>query len=94
MSAPDVRTPGGNRANAGKETENKRSVSPAAACRNDGASTREKLLATICAALALRGHQVHTLASGEFLVCRWGLSRVCPSIETLRTFARQIGALQ
>lgn len=53
-----------------------------------------KTFVTLCAALALRGHQVHELASGEYLVTRWGLSRVCPSLDALQAFARQIGAVR
>lgn len=55
---------------------------------------QDKVFATLSAALAQHGHQVHTLATGEFLVCRWGMTRVCPSLDALQAFARQIGALQ
>lgn len=60
---------------------------------SDRSIAQEKVFDTLCAALALRGHHVHTLANGEYAVCRWGMSRVCPSLDALQAFARQIGAL-
>lgn len=95
MSAPEKRTPRmAAWANAIERTETHGSVAPAGDVCKEEPAPHEKVLATLSAALALRGHQVHTLASGDFLVCRWGLSRVCPDLTTLRALARQIGAIE
>lgn len=51
-----------------------------------------KRLATLKAALALKGHEVHTLTDGAFLVARWGLTRRCADLAELQDFAQQIGA--
>jgi hypothetical protein len=50
-----------------------------------------KLEATIFAGYALRGFSVHKASDG-FLVSRWGLTRHCPDMQTLISFARQVGA--
>lgn len=47
-------------------------------------------LANIIAQMALAGHAVHELEHG-FLVCRWGMTKVCPDLAALVGFARQIG---
>jgi hypothetical protein len=49
-----------------------------------------KAEATIFAGFALRGFSVYKAADG-FLVNRWGLTRHCPDLETLRAFAKQVG---
>jgi len=54
----------------------------------------QKLLDTLRAVLALRGHQVHGLASGGFLVCWLGHSRHCGDMVSLEAFARQVGAVE
>lgn len=51
-----------------------------------------KRLATLKAALALKGHEVHTLPDGAFLVARWGMTRRCAHLAELQAFAQQIGA--
>lgn len=53
-----------------------------------------KVEATLTAALALRGHAVHKLATGGFLVCWLGHSRHCGDLESLAAFARQVGAVR
>jgi hypothetical protein len=50
-----------------------------------------KQLATLRAALALRGHEVFQLGDGTFLVSRWGHARACPDLHALAKFCRQIG---
>jgi hypothetical protein len=52
-----------------------------------------KLLDTLRASLALRGHQVHVLAAGGLLVVWQGCSRHCGDVEALEEFARQVGAV-
>jgi hypothetical protein len=50
-----------------------------------------KRLATLCARLVLRGHVVHALSTGGFLVCWRGHSRHCSDLVSLEAFARQVG---
>jgi len=54
----------------------------------DGSS---KALATLKAQLALAGHQVHEGSNNDFIVTRWGMSKHCPDIGSLRRFARIVG---
>ena len=53
-----------------------------------------KRLDTLAAHLALRGYELHTLTSGEFLVSRWGLRKFCRTLADVEDFARQAGALR
>lgn len=83
--------PGGQIANEGTETAP--SIPPAvAACNGHHTDTQAKLFATITAKLALAGHQVFELSDGGYLVARWGMTRACPSLEALHSFARMVGA--
>ncbi|MBA4263786.1 MAG: hypothetical protein C0453_01780 [Comamonadaceae bacterium] len=50
--------------------------------------------ATLLAQFALRGHAVHRLADGGFLVCRHGYAKHCPDLAALAGFARQTGVSQ
>lgn len=52
---------------------------------------QSKRTATLKAQFALKGHAVHRLEGGAFLVTRWGLVRACRDLDELETFARQIG---
>ena len=49
-----------------------------------------KQLATLVAELALRGHEVHELRGGGYLLARRGLTKHCPTFEHLQAAARQI----
>jgi hypothetical protein len=55
-----------------------------------------KAFATVRAALALRGFEIHAVDAGDgstmFLVQRWGQSRTLGSIDEVRAFAVQVGA--
>lgn len=54
-----------------------------------------KALAYLKAVFAMKGHAVHELSGGGFIVVatQWaGMCRECPDLHALRTFARQIGA--
>lgn len=53
-----------------------------------------KLASTLQAALALKGHQCHVLATGGFLVLWQGHSRHCGDLDSLEAFARQVGAIR
>ena len=52
---------------------------------------RGKAQATLIAELALAGHAVHKGCSGDYLVCKYGLSRYCQDFEELQAFARRLG---
>lgn len=55
------------------------------------AAPTQKQIATLIAMLALRGHAVHAGKSGDFLVCKYGMSRYCQDFAALQAFARQLG---
>lgn len=82
MSAPYVRTPGGNRADADENTEK----------HSDFTVMEQKLRATLIARLALVGFAVHPVDVGGFLVTKWNLSRYCGDLHSLAAFAKQVGA--
>ena len=50
-----------------------------------------KGLARLKACAAIAGVQVHDLADGGLLVCRWGLSRAVPDVRALALFLAQLG---
>jgi hypothetical protein len=53
---------------------------------------RSKAVATQIAELALTGHAVHKGCSGDFLVCKNGMSRYCQDLDELVAFACKLGA--
>ena len=52
---------------------------------------RSKAEATQIAELALAGHAVHKGKSGDYLVCKYGMSRYCQDFDELQLFARKLG---
>lgn len=56
------------------------------------AAAQRKRFEGLRAALALRGHELHQLADGTFLVRRWGLTRDLSDLDAVEAFARQVGA--
>lgn len=46
---------------------------------------------TQIAKLALAGHAVHKGQSGDYLVCKYGMSRYCQDFLELQAFARKLG---
>jgi hypothetical protein len=50
-----------------------------------------KYEATLMARFALRGHAVHRMVEGGYMVCRQGYAKHCPTLEALQAFARQVG---
>ncbi|MDZ4290734.1 MAG: hypothetical protein U1C47_02290 [Hydrogenophaga sp.] len=50
--------------------------------------------ATLMAKLAIRGHAVHRIATGGYLVCRHGYVKHCADLEALQAFAWQVGAVK
>ena len=41
--------------------------------------------------LALAGHVVHQGKTGDFTVCKYGMTRYCKDFAELQAFARQLG---
>ena len=59
---------------------------------NSATGTRPgKAEATQIAELALAGHAVHKGKCGDYLVCKYGLSRYCQDFEDLQAFAQKLG---
>ena len=56
--------------------------------------TEGKALATQIAQLTLAGHVVHKGKSGDFLVCKFGLSRWCKDFAELQAFSRKLAVTQ
>ncbi len=52
---------------------------------------KSQAIANQIARLALEGHAVHTGQSGDFLVCKYGLSRWCSDFAELQAFAKKLG---
>lgn len=53
----------------------------------------EKAVAALIARLEASGHAVQKNRSGDFLISRWGMSRHCLDMESLRDFAKQVGVI-
>lgn len=85
MTAPEMRTPGGNLASAGESTDT-------AIVAHTDENCNERLTANVICAFELRGFSVHRLERESFLVVRWGLSKCCPDLRTLIAFGKQVGA--
>jgi hypothetical protein len=80
MTAPDVRTPGGNRANAEDNTTGD------AAIISDAPSV-DKRFATLQARLALRGYALHRLTCGGYLIARHDRTSYAPDLRGVGAFA-------
>lgn len=66
----------------------------AASFRTGGAINQaldSKAIATQIARLTLAGHTVHKGIDGDFLVCKYGLSRWCQDFAELAAFALKLG---
>ncbi len=81
MSASDVRTPGGNPADAEQQNTDTAIIQPTAA--------------TLIARLTLAGHRVIKGNNGDFDVVhkKFGMSRYCPDLESLKLFTCMLGIL-
>lgn len=51
-----------------------------------------KQLAGLKAQLALRGFAVHDVSTGGYFVAKWNLTKFCPALADLESFAAQVGA--
>lgn len=81
-AAPVLVTP-----KAAQEREQQFSVATA-----EKISNPDKRLATLKAALALRGFEVRECQTGGYFISRWNLAKFCPAWADLEIFARQVGA--
>ena len=52
---------------------------------------QRKAITTQIAELAIRGHAVHELKGGGFLVCKYGYTHYAQDFEALQTFAQRLG---
>lgn len=84
MTPPEARTPDGNRADAGNLETYAAIVATVDAER--------KAEATMVAGAALVGCTLHRLASGGWLLCRWGLARELPDLAAVGALLRAMGA--
>ena len=50
-----------------------------------------KAIATQIARLALAGHAVHKGQSGDYLVCKFGMTKHCSDFAELAAFAQKLG---
>jgi hypothetical protein len=76
------------------------------ACNTEGLTTQTtaldfatdarfgKALETLIAQLAMRGHAVHQLKDGGFMVCKYGYSHHAPDFDALEAFSRRLGVVQ
>ena len=55
---------------------------------------RSKAIATQVAELVIRGHAVHQLKDGGFLVCKYGHTFHAHDFAELQAFARRLGVSQ
>lgn len=83
MTAPQVRTPGGNRANADQNTINAADFTP-----------DQKRLATLRARAALAGVVLHDI-EGDFgktiyIVSRWALTRELDSLDAAEAWLKKV----
>lgn len=53
--------------------------------------TSDKALASLKSQFETAGHKVYEGANYDFIVTKWGMSRYCPDIGSLRRFARALG---
>ena len=52
---------------------------------------QRKDITTLIAALGIRGHAVHEVRGGGFLVCKYGYTHCAQDVKALKTFAQRLG---
>ena len=52
---------------------------------------QRKDITTLIAALGIRGHAVHEVKGGGFLVCKYGYTHHAQDFEALQAFAKRLG---
>jgi hypothetical protein len=87
VTAPQVRTPGGNRASA-EDTK-----ADAAHFASHADDVQRKRFESLRALLAMKGHELHATDGGIYIVRRWGLCRDLRDLAAVEQFAEQVGAL-
>jgi hypothetical protein len=61
-------------------------------CADTGTNgSSSKAISTQVALLAIKGHQVHRLADGGFLVSKYGFTYLAENFEALQAFAKRLG---
>jgi hypothetical protein len=84
MTAPDVRTPGGNRANAEEHGTQDSPILPTD-------HVARKRLATLQALGAMRGIEVRDLGADVYLITRWSFARDVHGLDELEQVLRLQG---
>lgn len=94
MTAPQVRTPGGNRASAGHSTTDRVSIAPSPFCGNT-ADVDRKAFEALRAAAAFAGYTLSRTNPADgtvtFYATRWGLVRELRDLAAVAAFLTQIG---
>ncbi|KRC11515.1 hypothetical protein ASE11_19090 [Hydrogenophaga sp. Root209] len=52
----------------------------------------QKRLANLKALFALKGFAVHDVSTGGWFVAKWNLTKFCPALADLESFAAQVEA--
>ena len=81
----DEKAPGVSDDSKGLDTDTTNDLNFATGTRN------LKAIATQIAELAIRGHQVHQLKDGGYLVCKYGYCYEAKDFAELQAFARRLG---
>lgn len=59
--------------------------------KSDAQAPTEKAIATQIALLALAGHAVHKSRCGDFIICKYGITKYCQDFDALQAFSRKLG---
>lgn len=90
--APDVRTPGGNPANA---EDTKADTEHFATAATDLQVAQRKRFESLRAVLAMQGYELHANEDGTFTVRRWGgLTIDLNGLDAVEDFVRAVGAVE
>ena len=96
MQAPQTQqSPGGAGLVANnKITERASIIGEDLSAEKPGPGATEKEVNSTIARLALNRHVVHRAKAGDFIVCKYGMTRYCADGQELVAFAKQLGVLQ
>jgi hypothetical protein len=78
-------------ANLGKDKATVGETPPTVASVATVAVANDKVIKTLEAAVALKGHSVHRSPGGGFLASRCELTHHTPDLPTLQAFAKKVG---
>jgi hypothetical protein len=90
MNCANAKAPGMSAEGLQEHQTNATSLPPLGDGCNGLTPKQDKLLKTTTAAFALRGHSVHELPDGGFLICKWNMHRPCSCLAELQAAARQM----